>query len=268
MRSPAACRPIDNTLARPAITLICARHQRVLIPGREPILAPVMAALEEVKRKVLADSYYALKYDEKREITILDWPLRELPLDRAEALKSAARKRAYDLKQVGQSTPDDAEVVYRKLPAGLLAKLPDNAMARPLALDAKGIPVAYPNRDVYVRDGQKIYRVEKLSCVDPAAKCGSFDNLSVQGTQSARGTARSSPHSGTPQVSSARSRSYLAASPPSCGRPTPGSDSTWSPPGVNGSPTRTWRVSGCITNLTPRHRGGRLSWKGAIATNG
>ena len=172
--------PIDNTLTRPAITLICARHQRVLIPGREPILAPVMAALEEVKKKVLADSYYALKYDEKREITILDWPLRELPLDRAEALKSAARKRAYDLKQVGQSTPEDAEVVYRKLPAGLLAKLPDNAMARPFALDAKGIPVAYPNRDVYVRDGQKIYRVEKLSCVDPAAKCGSFDNLSVQ----------------------------------------------------------------------------------------
>ena len=172
--------PLDNTPMRPAITLICARHQRVLIPGREPILAPVMAALEEVKKKVLADSYYALKYDEKREITILDWPLRELPLAQAEALKSAARKRAYDLKQVGQSAPGDAEVVYQPLPAGLLAKLPDSAMTRPFALDAKGIPVAYPNRDVYVRDGQKIYRVEKLSCADPAAKCGSFDNLSVQ----------------------------------------------------------------------------------------
>ncbi|MGA8579833.1 MAG: hypothetical protein WB579_14190, partial [Bryobacteraceae bacterium] len=138
---PSSLPPIDNTQGRPSITLVCARYQRVLIPGRESLLAPVLAALEEVKTKALSGSYYLLRYNERREITFLDWPFSKLPLDQIESMKRTAYSQEAEARASGRTVPKTSEGIHQELPAEYLAKLP--------GVWYLGASVRDPNRDVY-----------------------------------------------------------------------------------------------------------------------
>ncbi|MFY9728237.1 MAG: hypothetical protein WAJ87_22270 [Bryobacteraceae bacterium] len=165
---PSSLPPIDNTQGRPSITLVCARYQRVLIPGRESLLAPVLAALEEVKTKALSGSYYLLRYNERREITFLDWPFSKLPLDQIESMKRTAYSQEAEARASGRTVPKTSEGIHQELPAEYLAKLP--------GVWYLGASVRDPNRDVYVRQESKIFRVVK-QC--PSENCGTFGSLIV-----------------------------------------------------------------------------------------
>jgi hypothetical protein len=135
--------PIDDRRFRPSVTLLCTRHQRVLIPGREVPLGPLLAALEEVKAKALSGSYYRLKYASKRPITLLDWPFPNLPLNQADEIKQAAWSTEYKARDSGGHAKGAAAAVFEDLPAGFLAKLP-GPMFPPF-------PVADPNRDTFIQ---------------------------------------------------------------------------------------------------------------------
>ncbi|MGB9455772.1 MAG: hypothetical protein WCB12_06995 [Bryobacteraceae bacterium] len=168
---PSSLPPIDNTQGRPSITLVCARHQRVLVPGRESFLAPVLAALEEVKTKALSGSYYLLRYNERRDITLLDWPFPKLPLDQIESMKRMAYSQEAQARASGRTVPRTSGGIYQELPAEYLAKLPGPSPPE--------FSVSDPNRDVYVRRGPKIFRVGRR-CSSEGPKCMTVDSLQVQ----------------------------------------------------------------------------------------
>jgi hypothetical protein len=168
---PSSLPPIDNTQGRPSITLVCARHQRVLVPGRESFLAPVLAAMDEVKSIALSGSYYVLRYNTKREITVLDWPFPKLPLDQIENMKRLAYSQEAEARASGRTVPKTPEGIYQELPADYLAKLPGPS--------APEFSVSDPNRDVYVRQGPKIFRVGRR-CSSEGHKCATVDSLQVQ----------------------------------------------------------------------------------------
>jgi hypothetical protein len=103
-------------------------------------LAPVIENLERIKARVLENSYFLLSYREKREVTFLEWPLADVPLEQLEELKRQAMRRPPD--------PRAAEAVHRPLPQEFLAQLPSNS--------------ALPGTDAfYVRSGARIFRVVK-----------------------------------------------------------------------------------------------------------
>jgi len=159
--------PIDDGQFRPSVTLICTRHQRVVIPGREVPLHLVLAALDEVKAKALSGSFYRLKYDEKRPITFLDWPFPNLPLRQAEDIRKAAWSEEYKARESGGHATE-AAAVFEDLPAGFVAKLPGSRFPPP--------SVADPNRDTFIREGSKLFRVEAW-CSLGRANCRTFDGL-------------------------------------------------------------------------------------------
>ena len=142
--------PADKTQGQPSITLICARHQRVLIPGNTAALAPVIQSLERVKAKALAQAYYFLKYDEKRQITFLAWPFSQLPIDQAQGKIRAASSEEFAARCARRPVRGDFRMFHQDLPAEFFMKLPSN--------NPKD-PDTDPNRDAYVQAGSKIYRV-------------------------------------------------------------------------------------------------------------
>jgi hypothetical protein len=139
----------DDSRGRAALTLTCGRRQSVLVNEYAARLAPVIENLERIKARVLENSYFLLSYREKREVTFLEWPLTDVPLDQLEQLKSQAMRRPPD--------PRAAEVVHRLLPQEFLAKLPSNT--------------ALPGTDtLYVRSGARIFRVLKDANPRPGAE--------------------------------------------------------------------------------------------------
>lgn len=88
--------PINDIESQPSVTLICARHQRVPVPGHEAALAPVIRAIEQAKAKALSETYYLLSISERREITFLEWPFPRMPLEKMPALEEASRKELLD----------------------------------------------------------------------------------------------------------------------------------------------------------------------------
>ncbi len=157
--------PIEKNQPSASVTLLCTRHQRVLLGGREVALAPVLAALDEVKAKALSGSYYLLKYDEKRPITLLDWPFPNLPLSRAEEIiKAAVSEESKARRSGGHATG----AIFQDLPAEFLAKLPGRFPPQSSSKD--------PNRDTFIREGSKLFWVE-LRCGLGGANCRRFDGL-------------------------------------------------------------------------------------------
>ncbi len=155
--------PIDETQGRTSITLICGRHQRVLVSGREVMLEPVLNAFETIKTKALLNSHYVLSYQEKREITLLDWPFPQVPAGQLETLKRAA--------QTNPTAHGPFDVIHRDVPSEFLARLPGTS--------AVTIPGDDPNRYVYVREGLKTYRVIR-TCIAGNPQCKTFEGLMVQ----------------------------------------------------------------------------------------
>lgn len=161
--------PVDKTQGQPSITLICARHQRVLVPGKEAALAPVIQKLELVKAKALAQSHYLLKYDEKRQITFLSWPFSQLPIEEAQCKIEEAASEQFAARCAARPVRGDFRMFHQELPAEFFAKLPANYSRH---RDAD------PNRDAYVQSGSRIYRVTWLTCGDQAQYCGNLYKLS------------------------------------------------------------------------------------------
>ncbi len=161
--------PIDDAQARPSITLVCGRLQRVLVSGREAMLEPVLTAFEEVKAMALSNSYYRLSYQEKREITLLDWPFPQLPAAELESVKRAAQLAENEARQTKRTAHGPFEVIHQEVPVEFLAKLP--------AMAAMGAD--FPNRDVYVRTQSRIFRVNR-TCTGDNPRCKNFESLSVQ----------------------------------------------------------------------------------------
>ena len=138
--------PIDAGMPMHAITLDCSRYQRVLLDERESLMAPVTKAFDDLRSEVLHHARYWLRYKTKSEIELLDWPFPLMPLDRWETIKSAGSR-----------------AIQQELPAALLAKLP--------AASGQG-------RDVYVRQGAKLFYLSR-TCADQNPRCRTFESLQV-----------------------------------------------------------------------------------------
>jgi hypothetical protein len=167
-RFPSSLPALGEAGRIPAVTLVCTRHQRVLIARNETALAPLLAALEEIKAKAISGGHYVLKYTEKRPATILDWPFPNLPLSRALEITNAALSQKAKAGQPGVSPSDTTTAALQELPADVLAKLPD------LLTPPNGPPD--PNRSVLMREGTRLFRVEK-SCWGANPNCKTFAGL-------------------------------------------------------------------------------------------
>jgi len=162
--------PVDGTQGQPSVSLICARYQRVLFSGNQAALAPVLRSVQEVKARAVADAYYSLTYDEKREITFLEWPFRQLPIDQAGARIRAAASEEFAARCANRPVQGDFRMFHRDLPAQFFDKLPAGS-SRDRDTD--------PNRDAYVRSGSRIYRVTWRKCEDKSPDCRNLQRLSA-----------------------------------------------------------------------------------------
>ena len=154
--------PVDGTQGQASVTLICARHQRVLLPVTCLHWPPLMQSLEQVKAKALAEADYRLTYDEKREIAFLTWPFRKLPVSQAGSKIREAAKEEFDARCAVRLVRRDYRMFHQELPREFFTKLP--------ASFSKS-PDADPNRDAYVRSGSRIYRVTWSRCGDDNPDC-------------------------------------------------------------------------------------------------
>jgi hypothetical protein len=133
-----------------AITLVCARYQKVMLDGPEAVLAPVLRSLNDMRGVALANTSLVLSYKEKREIAFLDWPLPELPPD-----------------QVG--TPSfNSRAFEQRLPQDFLDKIP---VVPPLSPQS--------NNEVYVKSGSRIFQLIRDRYVAPA-RAGTVSEIRLQ----------------------------------------------------------------------------------------
>ena len=156
---------------QPYIALACARFQKVLVTDHEQALAPVIPIIEKVKAKALSNTYYFLSYGEKREIKFLNWSFPQIPLDRVEDIKRKEEQRELAGRFGSQPAAGEVAALHQQLPPRILDKLP--------LLYTPQHPDDDPNRDVYFRDGGKIYRVVRLPNGRPP---GTVYSLRVQET--------------------------------------------------------------------------------------
>ncbi len=161
--------PVDGTQGQASVTLICARHQRVLLPGNQPAMAPLMQSLEQVKAKALAEADYRLTYDEKREIAFLAWPFPQLPVGQAGTKIREAAQEEFDARCAVRLVRRDYRMFHQELPREFFTKLPTSFSKS---------PDADPNRDAYVRSGTRIYRVTWSRCGDDNPDCTNSYQLS------------------------------------------------------------------------------------------
>ncbi len=138
--------PIDTRMPTRSITLDCSRYQRLLLDERESLMAPVIQAFDAVRKIVLTNGRYRLRYREKHEVEVLDWPFAQFPLDRWEAAKS-----------------ESGGAMHQDVPAAFLAKLP---------------AMSSPDQNVYVRQGTKIFQVNR-TCTKESPECRTFESLHV-----------------------------------------------------------------------------------------
>jgi hypothetical protein len=160
---------VDRTHGQASITLICARHQRVLLSGNQPALVPLIQSLELVKAKALADTVYRLTYDEKREITFLSWPFPQLPVSQAGSRIREAAQEEFDARCAVRLVRGDYRRFHQELPREFFTKLP---------VAYSKSPDADPNRDAYVRSGSRVYRVTWSTCGDDGPDCKNLYQLS------------------------------------------------------------------------------------------
>ncbi len=123
-----------------AITLVCARYQKVMLDGPEAALAPVLRSLNDMRGVALANTSYLLSYKEKREIAFLDWPLPELPPDQAETLKPYASSDEEQAEFSNRPIDSRFRAFEQRLPQNFLDKIPSDAGA-------------------YVKSGSRIFRL-------------------------------------------------------------------------------------------------------------
>lgn len=141
---------VGELSSQPYIALACTRFQKVMLNDYEKTLAPVVPIMEKIKATALSDTYYQLAYSEKRPIRFLDWPMTQIPLDQVEAVK---REAAWEEQPNSPraSSGENLKLARLKVPPAFYVQLPQQFPP------AK--PDGDPNRDVYVRDGGKIFRV-------------------------------------------------------------------------------------------------------------
>ena len=123
--------PVDRTQGQASVTLICARHQRVLLSGNQPAPAALMQSLEQVKAKALAEADYRLTYDEKREITFLSWPFPQLPVSQAGSKIREAAKEEFDARCAVRLVRGDYRLFHQELPHEFFTKLPTSYSKSP-----------------------------------------------------------------------------------------------------------------------------------------
>ena len=159
------------------IALACSRFQKVLIADHDAeALAPAVQILEKIKAKALSNTYYSLTYDEKREIQFLDWPLPQVALDQVENIKHKAQWEEPRPNTPKPATQEDLKLARLPLPPEFYAKLP---------IPYPGLKPEDPNRDVYVRDGSRIYRVAKNPANSYGSDAGTVFGIQVQEVVSA-----------------------------------------------------------------------------------
>ncbi len=159
---------IDRTRGQPSISLICARHQRVLVAGNQAALAPVLQSLQEAKTKALAEAYYFLKYDEKREITFLAWPFSQLPIDQAGSKIRAVTTEEFAARCAQRPVQGDFRMFHQDLPAQFFEQLPASFSKN---------RNADPHRDAYVQSGSRVYRVSWRRCPADVPGCQTWYQL-------------------------------------------------------------------------------------------
>jgi hypothetical protein len=166
--------PIDDARSQTAITLVCGRHQHVIVAGREMALASVLRNLDEAKAKALSETYYLLTYQRRHEVTFLDWPFPQLPLEKMEALREASMRECEAARNEKRRPGGVYIVMEQDAPAWFLMKLP---LAR---FDYPEGPREDPHRYVYCKAGARIFRVEKdPGAGEPGEHCSSWDCLGL-----------------------------------------------------------------------------------------
>ncbi len=109
---PGSVPPMDKP-EEPSISLICSRFQDVPVRGHETAPAPLIARLEQLKAKAMSQTYYLLTYKDKREIHLMLWPYRQIPLTQLENYKRLADFQKKFGKYPGNT--EDYSAVYQKL---------------------------------------------------------------------------------------------------------------------------------------------------------
>jgi hypothetical protein len=140
---------------RNSLTLICSRYQHVLLSGLETRLAPLLLLLEALKARATAQSYYLLLYKSKTKLTVLDWPSSRVRVSDVEALQ-----------RYGAKIPD---TIHELVPDEFLSKLP--------LTYSRGRAEDDHNRYVYVKDGDRLYRISRPPCGGGRPHCNAFDDL-------------------------------------------------------------------------------------------
>ena len=142
-----------------SVTLACSRYQRVPASGLESRLAPVMKQFDLLKARATEHAYYLLMTSGRRKLTILDWPFRQV------RLSDIANKRNENV--------NHPAALQDTVPADFMAKLPQQKVITG-PIDPDEDP---PDRYVYVRDEDRLYRVGRNACWGATPHCTKFQDL-------------------------------------------------------------------------------------------
>lgn len=148
--------PLVAGLERDSLTLICSRFQHVLLGGMEASLAPLLRMLDELKTRATSQAHYVMVYQSKTRLTILDWPFRTV--------------RVNDLMAKEHYGTQIPTAIHDAVSREFLSRLPWSYTSMPAQDD--------PNRDVYVRDGGRLYRVGRPPC-GQRPTCNTFNDLTA-----------------------------------------------------------------------------------------
>ena len=142
-----------------SVTLACSRYQRVPDMGLESRLAPVMKQFDALKARATGNAYYLLLTSGRKKLTILDWPFHDV------RLSDIANKMNRDVTH--------PTALQDTVPADFMAKLPQQKVITG-PVDPDEDP---PDRYVYVRDGDRLYRVIRNVCWGATPHCTKFQDL-------------------------------------------------------------------------------------------
>lgn len=145
----------------PGITLICKRYQKVPLEGNEAILKPAVTQLNTILNNLQENFEIMIRYEQKKQIAIIDWPedipsLVDIPRHKEEALAL--------YRKTGKVQND--HLAYTKTPPTVLNSLSDMVNT-------------FKNGPFY-QSGRKVYMVTQGTCMQGANVCKSNTLYALQ----------------------------------------------------------------------------------------
>jgi len=136
----------------PAITLICNRYQNVILEGNENSLNPVLAELEQIISKFQEKFDLLIKYEEKKQVQVIDWPMTDYPLSQIKKYHDEALVIYRSTGKVQENHP-----AYTSVPEEVLSTLS---------------PLASVDEGPFYKSEGKVYLVSKgYGCTPSSEVC-------------------------------------------------------------------------------------------------